>query len=131
MMNISSSTAQCPFLEKNCPKLIFHEKSNRYIYYFNNKDFLILLKSCVTTLDKKKTKRDIVTVCNSCIILSVLSKQKLETMCQDKAKIVAKNMNCNKMMIKLVSENVLAVLQRCIMINFVVKKSSTRVQYTC
>ena len=84
MMNISSSTAQCPFLEKNCPKLIFHEKSNRYIYYFNNKDFLILLKSCVTTLDKKKTKRDIVTVCNSCIILSVLSKQNLETMCQDK-----------------------------------------------
>ena len=46
-----------------------------------------------------------------------------------KTKIVAKNMNCNKMMIKLVSENVLAVLQRCIMINFVVKKSSTRVQY--
>ena len=33
---------------------------------------------------QKKTKRDIVTVCNSCIILSVLSKQKLETMCQDK-----------------------------------------------
>ena len=56
MMNISSSTAQCPFLEKNCPKLIFHEKSNRYIYYFNNKDFLILLKSCVTTLDKKKNQ---------------------------------------------------------------------------
>ena len=32
----------------------------------------------------ERTKRDIVTVCNSCIFLSVLSKQMLETVCQDK-----------------------------------------------
>ena len=41
----------------------------------------------------KKHKRDIVTVCNSCIFLSVLSKQMLETMCQDELfeEIVVRN----------------------------------------
>ena len=42
---------------------------------------------------QKRTKRDIVTVCNSCIFLSVLSKQMLKTMCQDKIfeEIVGRN----------------------------------------
>ena len=37
---------------KPCPKIIFLKKAID-ICYFNNKYFLILLKSCVTTLDKK------------------------------------------------------------------------------